>query len=119
MESGQASGQLPKKGGAAGPARCYLSLSGQRKEGTGPPTGNQGVLYGEPNLTVSERDANGTYRENKPLGYPSALLIWRSKTCSQLSIAKGLDLYNEPKLMELVSLAEWSQLRILSGNVAA
>ncbi|RMC13469.1 hypothetical protein DUI87_08542 [Hirundo rustica rustica] len=37
MESGQASGQLsPKKGGAAGPARCYLSLSSQRKEEKGP-----------------------------------------------------------------------------------
>ncbi|RMC05434.1 hypothetical protein DUI87_18626 [Hirundo rustica rustica] len=36
MESGQASGQIPQKRGSAGPARCYLSLSGQRKEEKGP-----------------------------------------------------------------------------------
>ncbi|RMC12435.1 hypothetical protein DUI87_09950 [Hirundo rustica rustica] len=37
MESGQASGQIPhQKRGAAGAARCYLSLSGQRKKKKGP-----------------------------------------------------------------------------------
>jgi len=40
-----------------------------------------------------------------PLFYPSAVLMWNSKTYSQFSSVQGLNLYNEPKLMELVSLS--------------